>query len=243
MRNTPEIEGFEDHVWRDLIPAETFEIYRSYQRPPKPAHKVALLAIDLFACTFPDADIPLREAVRIDPRSCGEHAWRAMPKISSLLELAREHEWPVFYTVSAKSSGAPSTRATMRSQDGVPSVTADGTPAFAVHRRFAPVEGDVVIEKPRASAFFGTDLADRLNARGIDTVVVCGESTSGCVRASVVEAYSHRFNVLVVEDAVFDRSPISHQAALFDLHHKYAEVIEEGALAARVGARHAGAAR
>ena len=83
----------------------------------------------------------------------------------------------------------------------------------------------MVITKQRASAFFGTPLQAHLTQLGIETVIVCGESTSGCVRASAVDAYSYGFHVVLVEECCFDRSMLSHKVNLFDLHHKYVDVL------------------
>lgn len=93
----------------------------------------------------------------------------------------------------------------------------------------APAEGELVISKQYASAFFGTPLASILVARGVDTVVLVGVSTSGCIRASGVDAVQHGFIPLVVRDAVGDRTPQTHEANLFDLQAKYAEVVDENA--------------
>ena len=92
-----------------------------------------------------------------------------------------------------------------------------------------PVGDEVVITKQYASAFFGTSLASTLQARGIDTVLIVGFSTSGCVRASATDAMQHGFVPLVVRDAVGDRNARVHEANLFDLDAKYADVIDEAA--------------
>ena len=125
-------------------------------------------------------------------------------------------------------------------RQGGPVSTVSG---YEIKEEFAPEPGDVVIEKERASGFFGTPLVAHLKQRGIESLVMCGESTSGCLRASVVDAFSYGFNVVVVEECCFDRSLISHKVALFDLHHKYADVMhiedvlaEIGALAGRAAA-------
>jgi nicotinamidase-related amidase len=131
---------------------------------------------------------------------------------------------PVFYTTSLRRSGdlRASAAATRRgSSPGVVAVPAD----YEIHPDFRPHEADVVIEKGRPSAFFGTHLISYLVARQIDTVVVCGESTSGCVRATVVDAHSYGLHVLVVEDCVFDRVVTSHLVNLFDMQAKYADVL------------------
>ncbi len=88
-----------------------------------------------------------------------------------------------------------------------------------------PADGEVVVTKQHASGFFGTDLADQLRARGIDTVLVCGVSTSGCVRATATDASAHGFVPFVVREAVGDRTPAVNDANLFDLNAKYADVI------------------
>ena len=80
---------------------------------------------------------------------------------------------------------------------------------------------DVVITKQRASVFFGTPLVAHLTQLGVQTLIICGESTSGCVRATAVDAYSHGFHVVLVEECCFDRSILSHKVNLFDMHHKY----------------------
>jgi nicotinamidase-related amidase len=88
-----------------------------------------------------------------------------------------------------------------------------------------PRPGEVVIQKTKPSAFFGTPLASYLTGLGVDTVLVTGTTTSGCVRATVVDAFSNNFRTLVVEEAVFDRGDLPHKANLFDMHSKYADVI------------------
>ena len=88
-----------------------------------------------------------------------------------------------------------------------------------------PLEGEVVLRQTAPSAFFGTPLAAQLNYLGVDTLIVAGESTSGCVRASVVEGTSYRFRMIVVEECVFDRHEAAHAINLFDMNQKYADVI------------------
>lgn len=88
-----------------------------------------------------------------------------------------------------------------------------------------PSPGETVITKQYASAFFATSLASTLTAAGVDTLLIAGVSTSGCVRASAVDACQHGFIPLVVREAVGDRAPEPHQANLFDLQAKYAEVV------------------
>ena len=98
-----------------------------------------------------------------------------------------------------------------------------------------PVPGEVIITKQYASAFFGTSLASTLTAMGVDTLVIAGVSTSGCVRATAVDACQHGFLPFVCRDAVGDRDPRPHESSLFDLQAKYAEVVDEAFVAERFG--------
>jgi len=89
----------------------------------------------------------------------------------------------------------------------------------------APLPGEVVLTKNSPSAFFGTPLVAHLIAEGIDTLIVCGEAVSGCVRASVVDGASYRLRMVVVEDCVYDRHEATRAMNLFDMDQKYADVI------------------
>jgi nicotinamidase-related amidase len=85
--------------------------------------------------------------------------------------------------------------------------------------------GDTSVGPRPASAFQGTPLFSHLSLLGVQSLIVCGESTSGCVRASVVDAHSNGFHVSIVEQCTFDRAELTHKVNLFDLHHKYADVM------------------
>ena len=96
---------------------------------------------------------------------------------------------------------------------------------YAIQPELAPENGELVIYKERASAFFGTPLVTHLRRIGAESLIILGESTSGCVRASTVDAYSFGFHNTLVEECTYDRSMLSHKVNLFDLHHKYADVM------------------
>ncbi|MCW2696461.1 MAG: Nicotinamidase-related amidase, partial [Modestobacter sp.] len=209
------VDPFEDHCWRDVVPPETLDVYRSYRRTTRIVGRPAVLAVDLFSGVFPDGPMSLPEAVALNPRSCGPYAWAAREPIARLLDLARRSDVPVLFS----SQDPEISRATHRPPS--PQDALD----LALDPAFGPRPGEAVVPKRRASVFFGTDLAERLTGLGVDTLVLCGETTSGCVRATAVDAYSHGFHVVVVEEAVFDRSPLSHTISLFDLHHTDADVL------------------
>ena len=102
-----------------------------------------------------------------------------------------------------------------------------GTTTAAFAKGLEPYEDEIVISKQYPSAFFGTSLASTLTAMGIDNVVLTGLTTSGCVRASCVDAMSHGFITTVVADACGDRHAAPHEANLFDMNAKYADVVSE----------------
>lgn len=105
-------------------------------------------------------------------------------------------------------------------------------PAGQIVPELAPRPGELIVRKTQASAFFGTGLAAWLVQRGVDTLVVSGCTTSGCVRASVVDAISYNFRPIVARDCVGDRSLAAHEANLFDMAQKYADVLERDEIAA-----------
>ncbi|MCD5316247.1 isochorismatase family protein [Kineosporia babensis] len=163
---------------------------------------------------------PFDEALQEFTTSCGEEGWAAVPQIQQLLELFRAKDWPVFYPhVAPKQSydqGALGAKV-----PGIMNIPAKGYEFVA---EVAPREGDVLLPKRHPSAFFGTPLASYLVQSGIDSLVVTGCTTSGCVRGSVVDAFSLNYKVAVPSDAVYDRSPIVHEVNLFDMGQKYADV-------------------
>lgn len=108
----------------------------------------------------------------------------------------------------------------------------DGNPLAEFCPQVAPQPGEQVLTKQYASVFFGTSLASQLHARGIDTLLLAGCSTSGCIRASAVDGVQHGFRTIVVRDCVGDRHQAPHEANLFDIDSKYGDVVSlEEALA------------
>ncbi|MEO6679746.1 MAG: N-carbamoylsarcosine amidohydrolase [Pseudomonas sp.] len=103
----------------------------------------------------------------------------------------------------------------------------EGNPLAAFCEEVLPTADEVVISKQYASAFFGSSLASMLHAQGIDTVVLAGCSTSGCIRATAVDAVQHGFRTIVVRECVGDRHPAPHEANLFDIDSKYGDVVSK----------------
>jgi len=220
-KKLPVTDSFEDHCWKDVMSPEILEIYSAYKRETYIGKRPALLAIDLYRQVFEGGPRPVYEVAKEFPSSCGVNGWNAVKPIQELLALARSHKFPVFYTTgeTRKQSKPSGVEATQRQRG-----RADAR-GYEIMDEFRPESDDVIITKQRASGFFGTPLVAHLTQYGIDSLIVCGESTSGCVRASVADAYSYGFHVVVVEDCCFDRSILNHKVNLFDMHHKYADVM------------------
>ena len=214
-------DEFEDHCWKAVVPPGVLETYACYRRKTFVGAAPALLAIDLYEVVYAGGAKAPEELAKTHPNSCGIFAYEAIEPTQRLLSAARAASLPIFYsTGDTRSESRPNViAATKRNR---PPVRASD---YAIRPEFKPQPGDVVITKQRASVFFGTPLVAHLMQLGIQTLIVCGESTSGCVRASVVDAYSYGFHVVLVEECCFDRSLISHQINLFDMHHKYADVL------------------
>jgi maleamate amidohydrolase len=214
-------DDFEDHCWKDVISPEVLEIYSCYQRPTFVGANPALLAIDLYEVVYRGGAHPPHTLAKTYPNSCGRYAYEAIEPTKRLFAGARGAGLSIFYsTGDTRDASKPRfVAATKRNRP-----TFDPTD-YDIRPEFKPQGGDVVITKQRASVFYGTPLLAHLTQLGVQTLIVCGESTSGCVRASAVDAYSNGFHVVLVEECCFDRSELSHKVNLFDMHHKYADVM------------------
>ncbi len=142
---------------------------------------------------------------------------------ASLLEAFRARELPVFYTTVVFHNERQA--AVFRARLPALNVLQPGSHWTEVDPALAPQAGEELVEKQWASAFFGTDLDDRLRAAGADSLVVTGLTTSGCVRATVVDGLQHDYPVVVPREAVGDRNSAAHEANLHDMNAKYADVL------------------
>ncbi len=215
-------------IWDALIPEEERRVFETagYGKRAGWGASPALVVVDVNYNFVGDRPEPILESIKRFRNSCGEVGWRAIPRIARLLWAARAAEIAIFYTTQGYSLdrlglggwGAKNARAL----DVSPESREIGA---EIVREIAPRPGEVVIKKTKPSAFFGTPLASFLTALQVDTLVVAGTTTSGCVRASVVDAFSLNYRVVVVEDCCFDRGETSHRVNLFDLNAKYADVL------------------
>lgn len=216
-------EKFEDHCWRDVVPPHILKTYAKYVREIFVGPSPALLAVDLYEKVYMGGPKPIVEVTKEYPHSCGEFAWAAIEPTKQLFAAARRAGIPVFYTTNdARPDARPRDPAKARQSNA----SAIDSSQYVIKKDFEPQDGDVVITKQWASSFFSTPLMAHFTQLGIRTVIVCGESTSGCVRATTVDARSHGLHVVLAEECCFDRSELSHKVSLFDLHHKYADVMK-----------------
>jgi len=217
--------------WDDVIPESEQAIYRAagYGSSQPLGRRPAVLVVDTnyaFAGRKPQ---PIEEAVRDLRTSCGEAAWTAIAAIQPLLRAARKAGVVVLYTTGRRHASLSTLGqwAAKNARAAEDLGRGDGTEIVA---EIAPGPGDIVVEKSRPSAFFGTDLASHLVLLRVDTLLVAGGTTSGCVRATVMDAFSLGYRVGIVHECTFDRATVPHKVNLFDMNAKYANVIsmEEG---------------
>lgn len=150
----------------------------------------------------------------------------AVASAARVVAAARDADVPVIFTRVEYAPGGADGGVFFRKVPALASLEV-GSPLADFPDDPRPRDGDVVITKQYASAFFGTSLASTLTSLGVDTVIIVGLSTSGCVRATGVDAVQHGFVPIVVRDAVGDRDERPHEANLFDLDAKYADVLDE----------------
>jgi len=194
-----------------------------YEGRLQPGTRPALLIVDVVAA-YLEPSSPLFMEAAAAARDCNRR----------LADAARAAGVSVVFTkVQYRPGGADG--GVFYKKAPVLKVFDEGSPLGAFPPELAPQEGEQVVTKQYPSAFFATGLAEVLHGEGVDTLLIGGYSTSGCVRASALDAMQHGFVPLVVRQACADRHPAPHEANLFDLQAKYAEVIDEAEALAVLG--------
>lgn len=163
----------------------------------------------------------------------GGNILSAVAQTRELLAVARECTLPVAHTRIVYADDAADAGVFCRKAKGIEKLT-EHVPAGQIVAELTPAPGEYVVRKTQPSAFFGTQLGPWLVSRGVDTVIVAGCTTSGCVRASVVDSMSHNFLTVVALDGVGDRALGPHEASLFDMGQKYADLLTCAAIAAHL---------
>lgn len=201
-------------IWQDLLSEQDKAVITKAGYDKKGAaswdsralgNHPALIIIDMQNHLVGD-DVPILTAVEKERTAMGEIAWRAMESIVPFVEACRETGLPVIYTRVVPHDRQPNEA------------------VLQIVEPLKPQPDDLVINKNYSSGFYGTGLLTILNKQRIDTVILVGNSTSGCVRATAVDARQMGFSVLVPQECTFDRIEASHKIGLLDMWMKYATV-------------------
>ncbi|MGO4887581.1 isochorismatase family protein [Anaerobacillus sp. MEB173] len=210
--------------WEELLSETDKEVVKKggYGKSRGLGKKPLIMVIDI-QNNYVGEDKPILDQIGEWPSGGGEAGWRAIEKVEKLLDKAREDNVPILYTRNVQKNISFDSFSNKTNRDQ--SKYVDGHFGAEIVERVAPKEGELVLDKAYASAFYATPLVSWLVKLGVDSLLIVGGSTSGCVRATAVDAVSRNFNVAIIEDCVYDRIELSHKASLFDLWMKYTDVI------------------
>jgi nicotinamidase-related amidase len=203
------------HIWNDILSEQDRRVIDQAGYSKRGAaswesrglgQRPAVLVIDMQQLTC-GPNVPILQAIEHYRTAMGDIAWAAIEWIKPVVTAARDAGASVIYTRVIPRNQGPDDA------------------AVQIVDALAPQAEDLVIDKNYASAFYGTALLNQLVRRGIDTVIVVGNTTSGCVRATAIDAQQNGFSVVIPQECVFDRIQASHKASLLDLWMKYAQVM------------------
>lgn len=200
-------------VWDNIIPQSDLKMFDKggMGQLMGAGKKPAVIVVDM-SYAFVDERYPLGSPT----------GPKAATAIKHLLDVARPKKTPIIYSTGCEKH-LPVDYGRWKSQHTLsPSMAAQ---ANKIWPEIAPGPEDVVIVKTKPSVFFGTDLVSRLTFFNVDTLIITGMVTSGCVRATVVDAFSYNYYIVIPEECVADRGDISHRVSLFDMHMKYGDVV------------------
>jgi nicotinamidase-related amidase len=229
-----------ERIWNEFLTERDKQVFEKsgFGAEAGFGKRPALLVIDVSYNFCGDRPEPILESIKRFHNSCGEYAWESLPHIRKLIDKCHEKNIPVIYTTGTVredgwDAGGWAWKNSRTDEDvTAPKISGFNRDGNEIMDEIAPSPQDIVIYKHKPSAFSGTPLSGFLNDLGADSLLVTGTTTSGCVRASVIDAFSNNYRVSVVEEGCFDRSQASHAINLCDMHAKYADVVTtEDALA------------
>jgi len=215
-------------IWDDFLTERDQEVLKvaGYGKRGGFGKRPALFIIDVQYNFTGDRAEDILEGLKTYRTHCGREAWAAVEHIVPLLELAREKNIPIFYTESGRRPDLIDSGVQVgKNHRGGEKTVIAGTHATQTVEPLAPRPQDFLISKQKPSCFFGTTFMSQLNFLDVDTLIMVGCTSSGCLRATTVDAYSYNFKCIIPEEAAFDRFQASHAVNLFDLNCKYADVI------------------
>jgi nicotinamidase-related amidase len=218
-------------IWSKYLTARDKQVFAmsGYGQRAGFGKRPALLIIDVVYDFCGDKREPITESIKRWRNSCGEDAWDALPVLQEVISAARVRGVPVIYTTDRgrldnwdRGSWAWKNNRT----NEAPRAAQTNQIGNEIMPQIAPAPQDIVLYKSKPSGFHGTELIDYLTLLRCDSTIICGATTSGCVRATAVDSFSYNYRTIVVEDGCFDRAQVSHSITLCDLHAKYADVLK-----------------
>jgi len=225
-----------ERIWDRYLPESDRRVMSAagYRNRMGFGERPALVVIDVNMNFTGDRDEPVEEAIKRWPNACGHAAWAALPKIGELVNCAHDIGMPVFFlTDDFRDDGwnlGSWLWKTARVGEEVNTARQANLRGSDIHPSLNMQPQDILLRKLKPSAFNGTPMRALLNLLEVDSLIVAGTSTSGCVRATVIDAFSENYRVAVAEDGCFDRIEVSHAISLFDMDAKYADVLTVSAI-------------
>jgi maleamate amidohydrolase len=218
-----------DRVWSKFLTERDRAVFAAsgYGTHGGFGQRPALLIVDVSYGFTGERPQPILESIKRWRNSCGAEAWTAIKIIKELADLSRLKSLPVIYTTGfgRADNWDAGGWAWKNNRTDETACSDTGVDANTIVSEIQPQSQDIVVYKQKPSAFFGSNLMSYLNILQCDSLIVTGCTTSGCVRATVIDAFSYNIRVAVAEDACFDRSEASHAISLCDMHAKYADVL------------------
>jgi maleamate amidohydrolase len=217
-----------EKVWDRFLTERDKQVFQAsgYGARAGFGQRPALMVIDVSTNFTGERPQPILEMIKTWHNACGEEGWVAIGHIKRLLAACRAKQLPVIYTTGERrGDGADLGAWGLKNARFLEDYEREER-GNAIVPDVAPQPGELVLKKQKPSAFFGTPLMSHLVELKVDTLLVTGVSTSGCVRASVIDAFSYNYRVAVVEEGCYDRSQASHAINLCDMNAKYADVVK-----------------
>jgi len=220
-----------ERVWNQFLTERDKQVYKDsgYGQRAGYGERPVIMVVDVSYNFTGDIAEPVLDSVKRWPNSCGEEAWESMQHIARLLKVGRGKKIPVIYTTGTRrADGWDSTSWAWKNKrtTKVHSDTRNARPnGNDINAEIEPTPQDILIKKLKPSAFHGTPLNSFLHHFRADSILMVGATTSGCVRATVVDAFSENYRVTLIEEGCFDRSQASHAISLCDMNAKYADVV------------------
>ncbi|OGO10171.1 MAG: hydrolase [Chloroflexi bacterium RBG_13_68_17] len=214
-------------IWDDVLTDQDRVVYEGagWGKPAGYGKRPALLIVDVIYNFVGDKPEPILESIKKWRYSCGEVGWEGVHALQRLIAKARQKHIPLFYTTWERRADLLDNGAWNRKNYRVDDpIDVQGHKGNQIVAEVAPHPEDIAFVKKKPSAFFGTPLVGYLIDMKVDTLILTGTTTSGCIRATAVDGFSYNYYVVVPEECAWDRGEVSHKINLFDIQEKYGDV-------------------